>query len=294
MADFFGRDQSPLSSEQWDAFDATVVRVAQRTLVGRRFISMFGPLGPGTQVAPNDVFLGRNEGVVDMLGEEECDEIRAGSRRFLPLPIIHKDFMLHWRDLASAEESDDPLDVGAVASAASYCARSEDELIFLGNADLGYAGLRNVDNHLDVPHSDWSGMGNAFRDVVAAVEQLTDRGFPGPFALAVSTRSYVAMNRMFENTGVLEIDQIKKIAAAGVFVSPVLPEPSAIVVATGPENLDLVVGVDMRTAYIESSKMNHHFRVLETLVLRIKRPESICVIAGPGANAPMPPSRAGV
>jgi uncharacterized linocin/CFP29 family protein len=123
-------------------------------------------------------------------------------------------------------------------------------------------------------------MGNAFRDVVAAVEQLTGYGYPGPFALAVSTRMYVAMNRMFENTGVLEIDQVKKIVSAGVFVSPVLSDPSAVVVASGPENLDLVVGVDMTTGYIESSKMNHHFRVLETLVLRIKRPESICVIAG--------------
>ncbi|HEX3246523.1 MAG TPA: family 1 encapsulin nanocompartment shell protein [Chloroflexota bacterium] len=284
MADFLGRDQSPLTDDQWAAFDETVVSVAHRTLVGRRLISMFGPLGPGAQVAPNDVFLGRNEGVVDTLGEEVCDEIRAGDRRYLPLPIIHKDFMFHWRDLAAAGESGLPLDTGAVASAAAYCARSEDELIFRGNADLGYSGLLNMPDHLEVRGTDWDGMGNAFRDVVAAAEQLASSGFPGPFALAVSTRLYVAMNRMFENTGVLEIDQIKKIVAAGVFVSPVIGQSSAVVVATGPENLDLVVGVDMTTAYIESSRMNHHFRVLETLVLRIKRPEAICVItAGPEA-----------
>src|SRR6476620_3889360 len=108
MADFLGRDQSPLTDDQWSAFDDKVVRVASRTLVGRRLTSLFGTLGPGAQVAPNVVFLGRNEGVVDMLGEEECDEIRAGSRRFLPLPIIHKDFMLHWRDLAAASESGQP------------------------------------------------------------------------------------------------------------------------------------------------------------------------------------------
>jgi uncharacterized linocin/CFP29 family protein len=220
-----------------------------------------------------------------MLGEEECDEIRAGDRRYLPLPIIHKDFMLHWRDLAAATDTGLPIDTGAVASAASYCARSEDELIFLGNADLGYAGLMTVEDHLEAPRSDWTGMGNAFRDVVSAVDRLTGRGYPGPFALAVSTPMYVAMNRMFENTGVLEIDQIKKITTAGVFVSPVLTGQSAVVVSTGPENLDLVVGVDMRTAYIESSKMNHHFRVLETLVLRIKRPEAICLIAGAGAES---------
>src|SRR5207244_1896538 len=162
-----------------------------RTLVGRRFIPMFGPLGPGVQVAPNDIFLGRNEGVIDMLGEEECDEVRAGQRRYLPLPIVHKDFMLHWRALAGSNELSTTMDTGAVASAASYCARSEDELIFLGNSTLGYAGLINVENHLEVPGTDWSGMGNAFHDVVAGVEQLNSRGFPGPFAVAVSTRMYV-------------------------------------------------------------------------------------------------------
>ncbi len=282
--DFLGRDQSPLTPSQWESFDEVVVRVARRTLVGRRFIPLFGPLGPGAQVAPNDVFKGRNEGVIDMLGEEECDEVRAEQRHYLPLPIIHKDFMLHWRDIAGAGDIGAPLDTGAVASAASYCARSEDELIFNGNEALGYPGLLNVTDHVRVPQGNWGEMGGAFRDVVAAVEQLNGHGFNAPYGLVVSPRQFVAMNRMFENTGVLEIDQIKKIMTAGVFVTAILPEPSAVVVATGPENLDLVVGVDMTTAYIESSKMNHHFRVLETLVLRIKRPESVCVIeTGQGA-----------
>jgi uncharacterized linocin/CFP29 family protein len=283
MGDYLGRDQSPLTAAQWDAFDDVVVQVARRTLVGRRFISMFGPMGPGFQVAPNDVFLGRNEGVVDMLGEEECDEVRAGQRRYLPLPIIHKDFMIHWRDLAAADSLSLPLDTGPVASAAAYCARSEDELIFLGNTELGYPGLVNVEGSLHVPSSDWSGMGNAFHDVVTAVEQLNAAGFSGPYAVVVSPRMFVSMSRMFEITGVLEIEQIRKITAAGVFVTPVLPEPTALVVSTGPENLDIVVGVDMTTAFIESSKMNHHFRVLETLALRIKRPESICVLGNGGA-----------
>jgi len=284
VADFLGRDQSPLSPSQWESFDDEVVRVARRTLVGRRFIPLFGPLGPGAQVTPNDVFKGRNEGVVDMLGEEEGDEVQADQRRYLPLPIIHKDFMLHWRDLAAASDIGTPLDTGAVASAASYCARAEDSLIFNGNATLGYPGLLTVPGHVRAPQSNWGDMGNGFRDVVAAVEQLHALGFDEPYALIVSTRQFVAMNRMFENTGVLEIDQIKKLMTAGVFVSGILPEPSAVVVSTGAENLDLVVGVDMTTAYVESAKMNHHFRVLETLVLRIKRPESICVIeSGQGA-----------
>jgi uncharacterized linocin/CFP29 family protein len=292
MSDFLGRNQSPLTPEQWTAFDDIVVNIARRTLVGRRMLDVFGPLGPGYQVAPNERFQGRTVGAIDMLGEADCNEIAASGRVYLPLPILHKDFMIHWRDLEEANQTGMPLDNGAAASAASFCARLEDEVIFNGHQELGYDGLRNVPGRLTVIQSDWSIMGNAFRDITSAVEQLSSGGFSGPFAVAVSPRMLVAMNRMFENTGVLEIDQVRKLALAGVYVTPVLPDPSVVVVATGPENLDLVMGLDMTAAYLTTDKMNHHFRVLETLVLRIKRPEAICTIEATGSTpTPSPASR---
>ncbi len=285
MSDFLGRDQSPLTPEQWQTLDDAVVGVARRTLVGRRLLSVYGPLGPGYQVAPNDRFSGRSIGAIDMAGEIDCDEVTPLGRVYLPLPILHKDFMIHWRDLEEASQTGMPIDSGAAASAAAYCARLEDEVIFNGHQDMGYDGLRNVADRLTVAQSDWSLMGNAFRDVTAAVEQLSARGHPGPFAVAVSPNMLVAMNRMFENTGVLEIDQVRKLATAGVYVTPVLPDPAVVVIATGPENLDLVLGLDMTVAFLTTDKMNHHFRVLETLVLRIKRPDAICTIEGAAAPA---------
>ena len=278
MNDFLGRDQSPLTPDQWQAFDDIVVGIARRTLVGRRMLDVFGPLGPGYQVAPNDRFQGRTVGAIDMLGEADCDEIAPGGRVYLPLPILHKDFMIHWRDLEEATQSGTSIETGAAASATSFCARLEDEVIFNGHQAMGYDGLRNVPGRTTVAQADWSVMGNAFRDITSAVERLASAGFSGPFAVAVSPRMLVAMNRMFENTGVLEIDQVRKLTTAGVYVTPVLPEPTVVVIATGPENLDLVMGLDMTVAYLTTDKMNHHFRVLETLVLRIKRPEAICTI----------------
>jgi uncharacterized linocin/CFP29 family protein len=40
--------------------------------------------------------------------------------------------------------------------------------------------------------------------------------------------------------------------------------------------MDLAVGLDLSTAYLESSNMNHLFRVVESLVLRIRRPGAVC------------------
>jgi hypothetical protein len=43
-----------------------------------------------------------------------------------------------------------------------------------------------------------------------------------------------------------------------------------------------VVAQDLITAFLETSKMNHYFRVFEILALRIKRPAAICTIEGQG------------
>ena len=43
-------------------------------------------------------------------------------------------------------------------------------------------------------------------------------------------------------------------------------------------NLDLAVAQDMITAYIGNVELDHGFRLMEKVVLRIKRPQAICLI----------------
>jgi uncharacterized linocin/CFP29 family protein len=89
---------------------------------------------------------------------------------------------------------------------------------------------------------------------------------------------YAKMQRVYDNTGVLEINQVREIVEAGVFRTPVLPNNKAIVVSTGAENFDIAVAQDLVTAYLGPQDMSHPFRVLEALVLRIKRPQAICTL----------------
>ena len=131
-------------------------------------------------------------------------------------------------------------------------------------------------------------MGRAFADVVAGVESLVERAFTGPYALVVSPRLYAQLNRIFGNTGVLELEQVEKLARRGVYPSSVLPEPAALLIDSGAQNLDLAVGLDLALAYVESTNLNHRFRVLESLALRIRRPGAIVSFeagaAGPGSR----------
>jgi len=278
MSDYLSRSGSPLTGEQWESVDRAVVEVARRILVGRRFIPLFGPFGPGVQTISNDVYRGVSKGAVDMMGEEESDPISLSERQHMTLPILHKDFRIHWRDLETSLQFNIPLDTSPAAAAAAFCAQTEDNLIFNGNAERGLEGILNATGRTQVRMSDWSKPGKAFEDVLSATQALVQAGFFGPYVLAVSPRLWAQMQRVYENTGVLEIEQVRKLTSDGVFQSPVLPESSAVVIATGPQNIDLAISQDMVTAFLETTKMNHYFRVLEILALRIKRPQAICTI----------------
>ncbi|MFL5319034.1 MAG: family 1 encapsulin nanocompartment shell protein [Myxococcaceae bacterium] len=280
MADFLGHAENPLREEEWARLNETVIQVARRSLVGRRLIDLYGPLGPGVQTVPHDEYSGVSPGAVDIVGEQETAPVFTDARRFKTIPIIYKDFLLHWRDIEAARGHNMPLDVSAAAGAAAFCAQQEDELIFYGDPKLGHEGLMNATGRLTVSLGDWSEPGRGYLSLVDATRKLNEHGHYGPYALVLSPRLYSLLHRIFEQTGVLEIETIRQLASDGVYQSNRLRGDSGVVISTGRENLDIAVAMDMSTAYLGAERMNHPFRVLEALILRIKHPDSICTLEG--------------
>lgn len=279
------RDQAPITPEQWARLDEIVTQTAAQMLVGRRFIPVVGPFGPGVQALPNDEFEDGGRGAISLTGEtpEPGGIVHPARRTYLPLPILYKDFRLNWRDVESSRQQGVPLDLAAAAIAAADVAHAEDDLVFNGRPDMGYQGLLTEPDRQRLPMSDWSDGGSAFRDVVAATQLLVENGFYGPYALAVTPRQYALLHRVLDNTGVLEIEQIQKLTRAGVYQSSIIPEGTAVAVSTGEQNLDIAVAQDITTAFLTAEHMNYEFRVFEILALRIKRAGAICQIGGSGA-----------
>ena len=116
--------------------------------------------------------------------------------------------------------------------------------------------------------------------IVEATRKLNEHGHYGPYAVVLSPRLYSLLHRIYEKTGVLEIETIRQLASDGVYQSNRLRGDSGVVVSTGRENMDLAVAMDMVTAYLGAERMNHPFRVLEALILRIKHPDAICTLEG--------------
>ena len=276
--DFLDRNAAPLTEAEWNNIDESVVKAASRMLIGRRVVEVLGPLGSGVYSIPYSIFSGKKGAGIDMVGENDDFVVEADRRATVNLPILYKDFKIMWRDVEADRHLGLPLDVTTAAVAANFVAVQEDNLIFNGNAELGQEGLCTVSGRQTLAIGDWEQSGQALADVVKAVGALSQAGHYGPYAMVVSPVLYGRMVRVFANTGMLELDQVKALISGGVYYSNVISGNKAVVLATGSHNISLAVGQDMVTSYMGPANMNHVFRVLETAALLVRRADAICTL----------------
>ena len=274
--DLLAREDAPLTEQEWGRIDEAVSKAARANLVGRRFLSLHGPLGLGSQVTWVDALEGVSPGAVGAPGED--DPVAPGRRRLLTLDLVSKDFTLMWRDVLNAQGQQLPLDVAAAFAAASMLARAEDNLIFYGTD--ANPGLINVEGHATVSLA--AGLdkpGSGLAAISEARGALVSAGALGPYALVLAPDLYTKLLRIPGSGGRLELELAQSVADAGLFQSSVLNAGTGVLVSTGPEVVDLAVGGDIQVAFLGADDMNLPFRILETLALRIRRPEGICVLA---------------
>ena len=179
--DYLARESAPFSPETWEKIDSAVIDNAKKHMVCRRFLNIYGPLGPGASTVPVD---GPNkaESLENGLG-------RITGRKLVELPQFYEDFTLLWRDIEESEKLDRPLDLSAAASAAQRSAKREDELILFGNKALGAEGLMTAAGSYKIKRGTWNEGEDAYKDVAHAIAYLSSnsklvggRVYPaGPF-----------------------------------------------------------------------------------------------------------------
>lgn len=268
--DFLSRGSAPFSEELWAGIDAAVVDTAKKALIGRRFLSLYGPLGSGALSVPVDDLNARNF-------EDDGATVTTVGRAFQEIPLLYQDFSLSWRDLEYSEKNGLPLDLTAASAAAAIAARNEDKLIFFGNPAAGVAGLFGAKGAAHVKRGDWTKGETPFTDVAQSVESLIDKGFWGRMALVLSPNLYAQLQRIQPGTGILELDRVSALVEGRVLRASVLGQNKAILVAAESINMDLAVGVDFSVSYLELKDLNHSLRIVETVLPRIKRGDAIVV-----------------
>jgi uncharacterized linocin/CFP29 family protein len=267
---YLSRESSPIPAELWEQVDSAVVNAARNALTGRRFLHIFGPLGIGAESIHIDD--------ADSVSEVSEDGlITTKGRKYAEIPTLYHDFTLLAKDLESSAKLGYPVDLSKAAYAAEACARKEDSFLFFGNETYGYEGLMTAAGIHKIKKADWSTGENAFTDIVTALEHFTANGIFGSYALALSPDLYIQLQRIQQGTGLLEIERISKMLNGNIFHTSVLGTGKAVLVCPESKNMDLVIGQDIAAAYLEQKDLNHSFRVLETVLLRIKHKQAIVV-----------------
>lgn len=257
MTDYLMREDAPLDQDGWANVDGMVVDVIKKNLVGRRFMTLVGPLGWGVEQAPLFGF------------EEEAGAyVASGSTRYLPLTEIREEFLLRAKHLAMVEQTRYDLDLGAVAMAATKLANREDEIVIGGLVEQA----ENV-SELGV----WDKVGKPFATISQAVATLRSDGFDGPYAAVMNPGMYARLAGLMRH-GQRELEMVKRLLEGGLYQSTMLDDDLVMVVSPHEWNFDLVVGQDVSTAYLGNEGLDHRFRIFETLALRVKRPGAVHIL----------------
>ena len=267
----------PLTPGEWQTLDRMVKAVGNST-VARRIIETTGPLGAGLQTVPSDTLVGITEGYKSILGLNGTP-IRPKDRKSAIVPIIFKDFISHWRDIEESRLTGQGFPRAKAAAAASCCARAEDKLVLFGHDLLGYEGLMTAKGRNSFYGLDWERPGQAFQNFTKMMKLLEEKGYGGPYAAVTHPKIYSNMHRVLPGSPLLEIVPVRELLTAGVFKSEALKPETGLVIATGKQNFELIIGVDTSAAFLGARNMNLPFRVLKSIYLRIRREDAICTFA---------------
>jgi uncharacterized linocin/CFP29 family protein len=263
---YLNRDHAPFPGEIWDRIDQAAVSAATDVLTGRRFLDVEGPYGVGlTSIEVGD------EGYCRQPANDEAGAVLS---RAIAIPMLRKNFALSVRRIDGYESMGQPLNLRSAEDAAEAVARREEEFIYYGQPDFGLEGLLTAKNRNEVECEDWSKIEEALEDVLSAVNHLDEKGFYGPYALALSPKWYNLLFRRYEGTDMLQLEHLKRLCELGVFKASI--EGAVLVDARVGR---LIVGQDLMTGYSNNDGIHHQMFVSESLVFMLEEPGAICTLS---------------
>lgn len=89
------REDAPFGEELWEKIDEVVIRKAKEQLIGRKFIPIYGPLGPGVQNINIDLINANKDATISSNGEEEIELVAVKTGNMLKYLWYSRIFSYH-------------------------------------------------------------------------------------------------------------------------------------------------------------------------------------------------------
>lgn len=277
-----------LRRDEWLEIDQAVVDVARTQLVAANDFRRLGLIrtlgGIGTTISMYEQLGDMTDAEVSMEGIVRGEQDRVDfTPQAVPVPIIHKDFQISARHLASSRRLGDGLDVTQSQVAARRVRDKVEGIIFNGTVKplAGYSivGFRNKAQRIqktavELGGNDWATEGNPYKTLVGGIGALAADGFYGPYGVYVARTQYTeSLHRLTDGSSKSELQAIIEGIPNISFITPAdaLPAGDVIMWQLTGDVADLALAQDIATIQWDSQGgMLTDFRVMTVLVPRIK------------------------
>lgn len=275
-----------LTRDSWILIDKTVVASARPRLravadVRGAGLVMNIPGGMGKTVLEYQTMGDMTDAVISMDGLRESENDRVEfDTRFLPLPIIHKDFHLTLRQI-EASRNGTPLDLTQAEICGRKVAEEAEKLLIGVSSSYSYGGgtVYGYTNHpqrntkvLTAPTT--ANHGTTLAEIIDMRQKLMDDGFFGPYVMYVSPNWAAWLDEDFltakgDNTfreRILKLEGITDIRTLDY-----LTGTTAILVQMTGDVVKEIVGMDIVTIQWETNGgMRVNFKVMAIMVPQLR------------------------
>ena len=286
----------PLTEQQYTMYDDVVTNVIRKKIIGRNLIAIApgSPFGIGVQQIDYNKLNDMSEAALSMKLTENQDSVGYTNSK-IDIPIIHKEFEIDSRDLASSRRTGQPLDTSNAEAAAAKVAELEDELIITGKGD--YNGLYDGAGNDYSTTKDFGTAGNAIAAVKGAMQLLmADKIYP-PYNLVLNEEQYnEIVGPRATTSDKSELDIVREMIRGGagdgtpgevgvgggnVYVTPTMTAGTGLLCATpDTQYADLAIAQDVTMTMETLEKSGNVFgRVMEALVPRIRNDVAFCKLS---------------
>jgi len=263
------RELAPFSEAVWRAVDEAAKEVLEVQLAARRLMDFVGPVG-------------WNESALDLGRTAPISPAPAGlelRRRLVrPLVELRAPFRLPRAELERIDRGARDVDLEPVRRAAEAFARAEDEALLLGCAPADLPGLVPCAAHEPVamepdPH--------AFPAAVArALEALRQAGVAGPYALALGSEAFQALDAAGEG-GFPVRRHVERVLGGPIVWARVLK--GGLVMSQRGGDARFVCGRDVAIGYLHHDGEHVELYLEESFTADVPAPEAVVPLARKGA-----------
>lgn len=287
-----------LRRDEWKQLDQTVLMIAEsrlngvQDLIDRGLVYTIGN-GLGTTVLEWHDVSDALEAALTMDGvtRGENDQV-VTQYNYLPLPIIHVDYEINARHLASSRNMGAALDTTMAGRAARKVAERLENMLFT-DTSYSYGGLddrsrNSIYSYLNHPDRQTKALGTAWddsskspreilRDVQEMKQQLVAIHYNGPYTMYIPTAYETIMDNDYEDTGttatgmtvrerLLKLGQLNDIK-----VVDTLPDDTVIMVQMTSDVVRLVRGMGIQNVqWGEEGNMVTKYKVMTIQVPQIR------------------------